>query len=343
VKKNVNSRKTRKHRGGVMSHPVIQKIVSKLELDELEKYYFINKKYKGAIDQKVRGLYRDNYGDDPFDGMSIKEIITKIKIATISSFPPNNGATMLHIDGDFGHPDEPLDSEKLFKLRIKLIPIQKISTMINMIFTDYFMLKYDFDYEAFLKTPDDPVEITQQPIYKQPIYKDFQNTFKDMEDGDKERFFSFFKSDDFQYDQKEMIEKLALIKDSEDLEVFVDEFEDKDYDTEVIEVIQDEIDYIIDKSDSDILTSHIKKTLIDDDKYRIGDFFFRYNYHNPSRQSYGLCTVGYDLKKNNKTLICDGEGAPDIPNWIIKELARRNITWKNHAYDTDEFGAYLNS
>ena len=82
-KNNVNSKKPRKHRGGAMSHSDVQNIVSNLELDELEKYYFISKEFKGAIDQKVRGLYRDNYGDDPDDGMSIKEFITKIKIANI--------------------------------------------------------------------------------------------------------------------------------------------------------------------------------------------------------------------------------------------------------------------
>tara|TARA_Y100001935_G_scaffold223239_1_gene198505 strand:+ start:469 stop:1608 length:1140 start_codon:yes stop_codon:yes gene_type:complete len=339
-KNNVNSKKTRKHRGGAMSHSDVQNIVSNLELDELEKYYFISKEFKGAIDQKVRGLYRDNYGDDPDDGMSIKEFITKIKIANISSFPPNNGTTVLHIDGDFGHPDKPLDSDKLFKLRIKLIPPEFLKDLINMIFTDYFLENYHFDSEDFLKTLSKSSAI----FTEQPIYKDFQNTFKDMKDGnlefDESFFFSFFKSDDF---QEEMIEKLALIKDSDDLELFVDEIENNEDYRELIEIIQYELDIIIDKSNSQVLMSHIEKSLIDDDKYRVGDFFFRYNYHNPSEQSYGLCAVGYDLKNNKKIPIIDGEGVPDIPQWIIEELDRRNITWKEHSIYTDELQDYFNS
>ena len=339
-KKNINSRKTRKHRGGAMSHPDVQNIVSNLKLDELEKYYLIDKKFKGAIDQKVRRLYRDNYGDDPADGMSIKKIISKIKIARLSSFPPNNGATMLHIDGVFGHPDKPLDPEILFNLQIKLIPRESLKELTNMIFTEHFLGKYDFDDETFLKTLSTPSAF----FVHQPIYKDFQNTFKDMKDGklefDENLFFSFFKSGDV---QKEMIEKLAFIKDSKDLEMFIDEIKTNEYDTEVIELIQEFVDMIIDKSESEILMSHIEKSLIDNDKYRVGDFFFRYNYNRSTRQSYGLCAVGYDLKNNKKIPITDGEGVIDIPQWIIEELDRRNITWKNHSHDTDELQAYFNS
>ena len=342
-KKNVNSRKTRKHRGGAMSHSDVQNIVNNLKLDELEKYYLVNKKFKGAIDQKVRKLYRDNYGDDPLDGMNIRKIISKIKIARLSSFPPNNGATMLHIDGEFGHPDEPLDSEILFNLRIKLIPRESLKELINLIFTDYYLEKYDFDSEAFLKKLSTPSAL----FADQPIYKDFQNTFKDMKDSklefNKNLFFSFFKSDDFNDDQGKMIEKLALIKDSKNFKMFIDETKKYEYYTEVIEIIQDKVDMIIDKSDSEVLMSHIEKSLIDNDKYRVGDFFFRYNYNYPTRQSYGLCAVGYDLKNDKKIPIIDGEGVIDIPQWIIEELDRRNITWKNHSQDTDELQAYFNS
>jgi hypothetical protein len=51
---------------------------------------------------------------------------------------------------------------------------------------------------------------------------------------------------------------------------------------------------------------------IESDEYMVGNYLYRYMYSYPTRQSYGIMMVGYDLINNKKVLIHSSEGTPSI-------------------------------
>lgn len=68
----------------------------------------------------------------------------------------------------------------------------------------------------------------------------------------------------------------------------------------------------------------IDKTIDDYSHYQVGDYFYYYHYRYSTRQYYGIAMVGYDIDKQKKIAIFDGEGDPlcELPTWLETQFNR---------------------
>ena len=65
-----------------------------------------------------------------------------------------------------------------------------------------------------------------------------------------------------------------------------------------------------------------------DSDLKVGDICLLVSQYE-SRPEYGISIVGYDERNNNKTLVTDSEGTPNLPDNIITKLKVRNVTYNN--------------
>ena len=76
--------------------------------------------------------------------------------------------------------------------------------------------------------------------------------------------------------------------------------------------------------------SHVIET---DPKYKVGDYFFHYNFEYETRQYYGIAGVGYDIRTEKKIPIFDGEGDPGWPDWLKQQFTRVDTQLTYPRYD----------
>ena len=88
----------------------------------------------------------------------------------------------------------------------------------------------------------------------------------------------------------------------------------------------------------------IEYLLINDDKYKIGDWFYREDLYE-TRQYHGIGRVSFDLKKNKKTVFYYGEDGPYLNNGIINNnfftKLIQNIINQKEDFDKEAYEKYL--
>jgi hypothetical protein len=80
---------------------------------------------------------------------------------------------------------------------------------------------------------------------------------------------------------------------------------------------------------------YITRVIETDQKYKVGDYFFHYNFDYETRQYYGVAGVGYDIKTEKKIPIFDGEGDPEWPEWLKRQfkLVGTQLTYPRYDFE----------
>jgi hypothetical protein len=88
----------------------------------------------------------------------------------------------------------------------------------------------------------------------------------------------------------------------------------------------------------------IEYLLINDDKYKIGDWFYREDLYE-TRQYYGIGRVSFNLKTNKKTVFYYGEDGPFTNNGNVDNKyfpkALQNIINQKEDFDKEAIAKYL--
>ena len=119
----------------------------------------------------------------------------------------------------------------------------------------------------------------------------------------------------------EELYKLFLSEEQLTLESLHEKF--NEYFTENI-IDRDIIDFLYDE--------YVEITVQNNSQYKVGDIVYKISdYH--TRQSYGICIIGFDIDKYEKTIEEDDEGQPELPGWIIKQLRKNMVTYDRVNYE----------
>ena len=134
--------------------------------------------------------------------------------------------------------------------------------------------------------------------------------------------------------EKDSLELYELFLSEEQLDLSTLHEKFNEYFWENISDFPDEVDILYDE--------YVEKDIKNNPKYKVGDLVYTIYSHILSRQFYGIGIIGFDMDTYEKVLIEDGEGEPELPEWIIKQLRKNKVTYDsindemNTLYDRQE-------
>jgi len=103
-------------------------------------------------------------------------------------------------------------------------------------------------------------------------------------------------------------------------------------DEDLLEIIH------LDASASELLGKYIAIVIEEDSTFQVGDYFYHNCFNYPTRQNYGIGSVGYDRATRKKVPIFDGEGMPEFPKWLREQFDRTGL---DYSQPEDEIDAYF--
>ena len=104
-------------------------------------------------------------------------------------------------------------------------------------------------------------------------------------------------------------------------------FSNSDILDEVYEVILKALVIDFEPDSSEFYYYKVEKFIQKDSSIKIGDVVYAEE-HMTSRPEYGIALVGWDFESSKKILVTDGEGQPELPQYIIDKLVAKHVTYK---------------
>jgi len=104
------------------------------------------------------------------------------------------------------------------------------------------------------------------------------------------------------------------------------DFSNADLLSEVYEAILKTLVLHFEPDSSDFYYYKVDKFIQKDSSIKIGDVVYAQEYMT-SRPEYGIALVGGDQESGKKILITDGEGQPELPQYIVDKLVAKHVTY----------------
>ena len=112
-----------------------------------------------------------------------------------------------------------------------------------------------------------------------------------------------------------------ILRGSSDLD-----FPNADLLPEVYEAILKTLVLHFEPDSSDFYYYKVDKFIQKDSSIKIGDVVYAQEYMT-SRPQYGIALVGWDQESGKKILVTDGEGQPELPQYIVDKLVAKHVTY----------------
>ena len=103
-------------------------------------------------------------------------------------------------------------------------------------------------------------------------------------------------------------------------------FSNSDLLNEVYELILKTLVLDFEPESSDFYYYKVEKFIQKDSSVKIGDVVYAQEYMT-SRPEYGIALVGWDWESGKKILVTDGEGQPELPQYIVDKLVAKHVTY----------------
>ena len=112
-----------------------------------------------------------------------------------------------------------------------------------------------------------------------------------------------------------------ILSDSSDLD-----FSNDDLLPEVYEAILKTLVIDFEPDSMDFYYYKVDKFIQKDSSIKIGDVVYAQEYMT-SRPEYGIALIGWDQESAKKLLVTDGEGQPELPQYIVDKLVEKHVTY----------------
>ena len=284
------------------------------KLEDLLKFRLSSRQSKKDVDDILRIKYTKIYKDDAPNNIS--QVILKLKQAL---WPPfRDGKSVFH-NGDFGTPDN----------------YEKITPEVNAKWADVV-----FTQEDRREVVDFVVSEDILPKYEEELGP-IEEQLSSLVGSDLETYWVTNLVDHFEEKNEiyqlllkrapDLFKKLEILynwlEDNLDFIELYTIMEKKGLDSFILTVNDDRLSP---QDPQELFKEYINKRVNELDYYRVGDYFYYYNYHSRSRQSYGIAMVGYNIEKKIKEVIFDGEGYPldGAPEWLITQFERIQLNYE---------------
>ncbi len=295
-------------------------ILSKLELQDLLRLRQTNRAARSSADERLRRMYFKIYQELSTD-IPIGPVIRKLKEAI---YPPfRQGGSQIHV-GDFSYPDGS-DLED-FNLRVRGFIIKEEIEEVKKWENEHLN---DPDLIDQLKSKYGSIEISQEIDFAYECLAD--DTHSEYYDEKKKELNLDDLDEDWYSDWV-----YHFVKKDEVYDRVMSGFNETEFGEILSCLVHDGLEVALESSDCfaqyyrqehtmEYTTQsermrYIAHVIETDPRYKVGDYFFHYNFHLPSRQQYGIDGVGYDIKTEKKVPIFDGEGYPEWPEWLHRQF-----------------------
>ena len=280
----------------------------------------IAKELNRTVDDKLRELYLQIYNKNS-EG-DIKDVILELKQALFPQFRQDK--SKFHTDY-FGNPDGDNMNENIFKWADVVLTHADKNELIHIIGTDVVLEEYwanrDTEvsakmnelYDKFLNWSDSWIVHIKN---KDDVYEFLEQRIPSLAE-----------------ELEGLVEWLTLFADNvsgsfNDLAESYSSISENDLRERIL----------LEMKSDELLTKYISIVINENSNFKVGDYFYHYYFHNKSRQSYGIGSVGYDITQRKKIPIFDGEGMPEFPKWMLEQFERINL---DYTYPEDEIREYL--
>lgn len=286
----------------IMEHIVLQ--ISERDILEMIELRKVNKEFREIVDRRINNIYEEKYGRVP-EVIDINVVLDILR----EYLPYRKGKSHFNY-GDFGYPNDSLEERYNIILKYYMTDEDLKEFRSNILTKILFEHNYklpeifgeNFDGENFDKQFD---ELTEEQIKELNINENI--------------------TENNLYDILETIRYISAEDFSEFYEFYpelVNELFQSFYNTDGFAKFQ---------------RNYINQIVRDEDKYKIGDYFYYYNFHN-DRQYTGIGMVDYDVMNGVKIPVLDGEGIPNLRPEIENQLIQLGT---DITYPTDEVQFFL--
>lgn len=291
----------------VLPYDIMEQIVSQIpeqDIFEMIKLRKVNKEFREIVDRRINTIYKEKYGRVP-EVVDVDVVLDILR----EYLPYRKGKTQFEY-GDFGYPNDSLQEKynKILNYYMSDEDLKEFRSNIltEILFEDNYQLpeifSENFDGENFDKQFD---ELTEEQIEELNVNEDITKSNL--------------------YDILETIRYTRAEDFSEFYEFYpelVNELFESFYNTDNFVEIQ---------------RNYINKIVRDEDKYKIGDYFYYYNFDS-DRQYTGIGMVDYDVMNGVKIPVFDGEGMPSLTPEIENQIRQLGT---DITYPTDEIQNFL--
>lgn len=287
----------------IMEHIVSQ--ISERDILEMIKLRKVNKDFREIVDKRINNIYKEKYGRVP------EVIDINVILDILREYLPYRKGESEFLYGDFGYPNDSR-KEKYNKILNYYMSDEDLKEFRSNILTEILFEDNEqlseifgekFDGENFDKQFD---ELTEEQIEELNVNEDI--TKRNL------------------YDILEIIRYTTSAEDfSEFYEIYpklVNELFESFYNRDDFAKFQ---------------TNYIKQIVRDEDNYKIGDYFYYYNFYSV-RQYTGIGMVDYDVMNGVKIPVLDGDGMPSLTPEIENQIRQLGT---DITYPTDEVQNFL--
>lgn len=299
---------------------MLDEILETFDLNELLHIRSVNLNFKNSVDEVLKKKYEQIYKKT--SPSKIDNVILELKQALWPLY--RKGESAFHY-GDFGMPNDwgGVTNETMIYWMDDVLTFKEKKEIVDYIVEDILNDKYWDELKKISHELNKLLEVMGEKNWysnwyshmeqENDIYNLLFNNVKDL----------FYVLDNFYLGLKN------------DWDIYDLNYDNDYFDKETLDMVG------IDSRD--IYERFINKTINGYKDYRVGDYFYYYNYNYPTRQSYGIAIVGYDIEKKQKVAIFDGEGYPisELPEWLETQFERIGLNY-NYPDDkiTDFFEVY---
>lgn len=286
----------------IMEHIVSQ--ISEQDILEMIKLRKVNKDFREIVDRRINNIYEEKYGRVP------EVIDINVILDILREYLPYRKGKSEFLSGDFGYPNDDLKDKhnKTLKYYMTDEDLKEFRSNIltEILFEDNYKLPEifgeNFDGENFDKQFD---ELTEEQIKELNINENItENNLYDI------------------------LEKIRYTS-AEDFSEFYEFYP---------ELVNELFESFYNRNDfAKFQTNYIKQIVRDEDNYKIGDYFYYYNYHSV-RQYTGIGMVDYDVMNGVKIPVLDDEGMPNLTPEIENQITQLGT---DITYPIDEVQFFL--